>query len=500
MRDRYRDLVNSGPGKRVAAALGLPRPVKLRRYAAGQPLLVGPALLVGVGQAPLLPEIERILRSADVAMLTHGAIRDAQAVIEQPVTDQAVTDQAVTDEGVTRDGVRLGAVVIDVSAAHAVQDLESLRAMLAPSLRQLDACARVVLVGTPPDNLAESAPAATQRALGGFIRSVGKELRQGATANLLYAGSGLKPGSPPGSGRALESTLRFLLSARSAYVDGQVVRVEMAGMRGRRTPVEVSLPADWSRPLAGRVALVTGASRGIGASIAEVLARDGAQVICLDVPAAGEALAAVANKVGGTAFQLDITAPDAGERVAAHVVQRHGGTLDVLIHNAGVTRDKLLVNTDAQRWGTVLGVNLEAQLRINDVLLDPARGSNAGGLADGGRIVTVSSTSGIAGNRGQASYAASKAGLIGMVESLAHAEYVAARGITVNAVAPGFIETEMTARMPLATREIGRRVNSLGQGGQPVDVAETIAWLAQSASAGMSGQVVRVCGQSVLGA
>jgi 3-oxoacyl-[acyl-carrier protein] reductase len=246
-----------------------------------------------------------------------------------------------------------------------------------------------------------------------------------------------------------------------------------------------------------RVAVVTGAARGIGAAIVEVLARDGAHVICLDVPAAGDALAKVANLVGGTALQLDITAADAGERIAAHVAERHGGRLDVLVHNAGITRDKLLANTDADRWGSVLSVNLLAQLRINEVLLDPSR---EGGLVDGGRIVTVSSTSGIAGNRGQANYAASKAGLIGMVQALAVSPQVAGRGITVNAVAPGFIETEMTARMPLATRELGRRINSLSQGGQPVDVAETIAWLAQRASAGLTGQVVRVCGQSLIGA
>jgi 3-oxoacyl-[acyl-carrier protein] reductase len=473
MRDRYSDLVSSGPGKLVARALGLPRPVRLRRYAVGQPLLTGPALLAGVADAPLLTEIERILRSADVAVLSD------------PVAD---------------DGRRLGAIVIDVSGARAVEDLEHLRAMLAPSVRQLGECGRVVLVGTPPEDRAEAAPAATQRALEGFLRSLAKELRDGATANLIYAGSGIKPGSLPGAGRALESTLRFLLSARSAYVDGQVIRVNMTVPKGRSAIVDVPVPADWARPLAGRVAVVTGAARGIGASIAEVLARDGAHVICLDIPAAGDALAAVANRVAGTAFQLDITAPDAGQRIAAHVFERHGGSLDVLVHNAGVTRDKLLVNTDAQRWASVLGVNLQAQLQINDLLLDPVRGSSSGGLAEGGRIITVSSTSGIAGNRGQTSYAASKAGLIGMVESLAHAEYVTEREITVNAVAPGFIETEMTARMPLATREIGRRINSLGQGGQPVDVAETIAWLAQSASAGVSGQVVRVCGQSVLGA
>jgi len=462
MRDRYSDLVNSGAGKSLAGMLGLPRPVKLRRYAVQEPLLAGPAFVRGVAGGPLLPDIQRVLTSV--------------AAASEVLT--AEVDSSQTASGSTS---RLGAVVIDVSGARAIGDLESLRAVLAPCLRRLNRCARIVLVGTPPESpelLSDPAAAATQRALEGIVRSVAKELREGATANLVYAGQGAGP--------ALESTLRFFLSARSAYVDGQVVRVAAA---------EVTPPADWGRPFEGQVVVVTGAARGIGASIVGVFARDGAHVICLDVPAAGDALAKVANRNGGTALQLDITAVDAGQRIAAHVAQRHGGRLDVLVHNAGITRDKLLVNTDAERWGSVLGVNLGAQLRMNEVLLDPAR---EGGLADGGRIVSVSSTSGIAGNRGQANYAASKAGVIGMVQALS--VQVAGRGITVNAVAPGFIETEMTARMPLATRELGRRINSLGQGGQPIDVGETIAWLAQGASAGVTGQVVRVCGQSLLGA
>jgi 3-oxoacyl-[acyl-carrier protein] reductase len=106
--------------------------------------------------------------------------------------------------------------------------------------------------------------------------------------------------------------------------------------------------------------------------------------------------------------------------------------------------------------------------------------------------------SGIAGNRGQANYAASKAGVIGTVESLA--PVLAERGQTINAVAPGFIETQMTAAMPLGTREAGRRMNSVAQGGQPVDVAEAITWLASPASGGVNGNVVRVCGQSLIGA
>jgi 3-oxoacyl-[acyl-carrier protein] reductase len=167
--------------------------------------------------------------------------------------------------------------------------------------------------------------------------------------------------------------------------------------------------------------------------------------------------------------------------------------VDVVVHNAGITRDKLLVNMDAERWDSVLAVNLRAQLDLNAALLEP--GSP---LRSGGRLVSVSSTSGIAGNRGQTNYAASKAGIIGMVRALA--PVAAGQCVTVNAVAPGFIETEMTAAMPFGTREAGRRINSLHQGGLPVDVAETIAWLAEPGSGGVTGQVVRVCGQSMVGA
>jgi 3-oxoacyl-[acyl-carrier protein] reductase len=301
----------------------------------------------------------------------------------------------------------------------------------------------------------------------------------------------------------MESTLRFFLSSRSAYVSAQVVRVGVPGTapgaptakapvsRKSGSAAKVVEPSDWDQPLAGKVALVTGAARGIGAAIASTLARDGATVVALDVPAAGEALSKVANRIGGTSLQLDITSPDAPRTLADYLSSRFGG-VDIVVHNAGVTRDKTIARMDESKWDMVLDINLSSQERINDVLLSDDV------LNDGGRIVAVSSIGGIAGNRGQTNYATSKAGVIGLVD--AFAPELAGRGATINAVAPGFIETDMTAAMPVFVREGGRRLNSMLQGGLPVDVAETIAWLASPASGGVTGNVVRVCGQALLGA
>jgi 3-oxoacyl-[acyl-carrier protein] reductase len=284
-----------------------------------------------------------------------------------------------------------------------------------------------------------------RRALEGVTRSLGKEIGRGATVNLVHVEEGAEERIGP--------TLRFLLSPRSAYVSGQVVHVGP----GREVP------------LGGRTALVTGASRGIGAAIADVLEREGAAVVRLDLKDAE--------------IELDITAEDAPGRLA----ERFSGGLDILVHNAGVTKDRTLAKMPEERWQSLMEVNLLAPERITGALLPV--------LADDGRIVCVSSLSAIAGNSGQTNYATSKAGLLDLVASLE-----LERGMTINAVAPGFIETQMTAAMPLGTREAGRRMNSLSQGGLPVDVAETIAWMASPGSAGVNGNVVRVCGQSLLGA
>ncbi len=202
-------------------------------------------------------------------------------------------------------------------------------------------------------------------------------------------------------------------------------------------------------------------------------------------------LTAGMNAIGGSVLAADITETDAPDAIASHLLEFHQG-VDVVVHNAGVTRDKTLGRMNAEQWDTLMAINLIAPQRIDKELF--ARDV----VHDNGRIVCVSSISGIAGNAGQTNYSTSKAGVIGIVSEFAPA--LADRGVTINAVAPGFIETQMTAAMPIGTREAGRRLNSLSQGGLPVDVAETIAWFASPASAGVTGNVVRVCGQSLLGA
>ena len=447
--DLLSQIINSAPGSFLSKQLGVPQAETLRRFRVGEPALAGPVLIGGAGR---------------VAEPLRAALADDYEVVGDNLGGRWADS--------------FGGLVFDATGITSAAGLTALHEFFTPLLRNVGRCGRLVVVGTTPDLTDSVDERIAQRALEGFTRSLGKELQRGATVQLVYLSPKAKPGAT-----GLESTLRFILSARSAYVDGQVFYVGAD---------DATAPADWDRPLEGKVAIITGAARGIGATIAEVFARDGAKVVAIDVPSAAEALGATATRVGGTALALDVTADDAVDQISAHLKEHHGGKADILVNNAGITRDKLLANMDDARWNSVLAVNLLAPQNLTEGLV--ANGS----IGKGGRVIGLSSMAGIAGNRGQTNYAATKAGMIGLTEALA--PVLAAKGITINAVAPGFIETDMTAAIPLATREVGRRLNSLFQGGQPVDVAELIAYFAGPASNAVTGNTIRVCGQAMLGA
>ena len=455
MSDVLLALANDKRSARLVRALGLPAPVVLAR-----------------GQGPTTAQ-ELKGKTAWVAAAPAGYATEA---LTQPLQAAGATTLHTLDEADA--GQLLDIVVMDASGCRQVQDLRALFESFNPLMRRLRKNARILLLANAPDTLADPVASACARSVEGFMRALGKEVgKRGITANLLYAAPTALSGLP--------GPVRFFCSARSTYVSGQAVLV-----RAPHAPV-----ADRSEspplPMTGKVAVVTGCARGIGHAIAARLAADGAHVVCIDVGAARDALYETALQLGGTALVLDISEDGAGQTLADFVADRWGG-VDIVVHNAGITRDKTLANMTPVQWDLVMAVNFAAITRIDAALMAHAL------LRNGGRLVCLSSISGIAGNFGQTNYAASKAALVGYVRALANV--VAQHNITVNAVAPGFIETPMTQKVPLFMREAGRRLNSLSQGGLPQDVAELVCFLASDDAAGIDGNTVRVCGQALLGA
>ncbi len=443
MTDRYQAAIQNPIGQFLVKNLGLPNPPQLERYDGGR--LVNGTVLLG-GSGDLAAELPSLLKNSGIETTTVRA-----------------------------DGKKYKGLVFDATNLDSAESLVNLQEFFTPVLRQLASSGRVVVLGRPVNETGTTAAAIAQRALEGFVRSVAKEIgSNGSTANLIHVSKGAETD--------VSSTMDFLLSPKSAFVDGQLIRV------GTVAGLATVVAAESSKPLAGKVALVTGASRGLGAAMARTLHRDGATIIGLDVPPLKDDLDALMDELGGRSVIADITTDDAPQAIAEAL----NDGIDIVVHNAGITRDKRLKNMKAENWSKVIDVSVGAPERITAHLLEK------GLIRNDGRIIGISSIAGIAGNNGQTNYGAAKAGVIGWVQDLA--ERVTDKNITVNSIAPGFIETEMVKTIPLGIRTAGRMLSSLSQGGQPVDVAEAIAWYCHPGSGNISGNVVRVCGQGFLGA
>lgn len=240
--------------------------------------------------------------------------------------------------------------------------------------------------------------------------------------------------------------------------------------------------------LNNQIALVTGASRGIGAAIAKVLGLQGATVIGTATSASGaDAITAAlkASNVNGVGLALDVTQPEQVDAVLKQIAEQYGD-VSILVNNAGITKDTLLMRMKDEDWDAVLNTNLKSVFRMSQAVLRPMM------KARQGRIINISSVVGHMGNAGQTNYAAAKAGMTGFTKSMAME--VGSRGITINCVAPGFIETDMTAELPEEIKAKMLERIAIGRLGQVDEIAATVAFLASPGAAYITGETIHVNG------
>ncbi|QUM85263.1 MULTISPECIES: 3-oxoacyl-ACP reductase [unclassified Moritella] len=471
MTDTYAKIANGKWTSALFKKLNLPQPVTLTRFSHGPDLISGRLLIGAATNSDLIKPVIETFNNASIAISYPNSTQEL-ADLNHLFNNTSLSATPISLNTISKSD-KFNGIIFDASGIKTSQQLSALHRFFQPVIKKLSKCSRVIVLGRPSEHLEDVSYATVQRSLEGFCRSLAKEIgKNGSTCQLMYVQAG--------SESLLNAPLRFLTSTKSAYISAQVINVKPGTIHGT---------VNLSKPLQGKTALVTGASRGIGAAIAETLARDGAHVICLDIPALEQDLEKIAHRLKGSTIVADITADDTPAIIAEFVREK---SLDIVVHNAGVTKDKTLARMTNNHWDVLMDINLSAMERINERLLSENL------LSQYGRIICVSSMSGIAGNFGQTNYATSKAAVIGYVDAMQ--KPLAEKNITINAVAPGFIETKMTAAIPFTVREAGRRMNSLKQGGKPIDVAEAIAFFAQPQAAGVTGNTIRICGQSLIGA
>jgi 3-oxoacyl-[acyl-carrier protein] reductase len=360
-------------------------------------------------------------------------------------------------------------IILNATSIETVEDTADFFKEAQRCVSKLNKNARVLVLSK--ENKSSRETFAVQAAFEGFTRALSKELgKYGTTANHLKI--------TDAQSATIASSILFFLSDKSSFITGQVIELNDS---------HVTQSTSANQLLKDKIAIVTGGARGIGAAVAQVLHREGAKVIIVDVPQASDDANALAYEISGEAFLIDITQPDAAEKIQKFVLDNYG-KLDILVNNAGITRDKTFAKMSEQQWNSVMQVNLKATINLTEQFIK-------NGFSEKAKVVGLASISGIAGNVGQTNYSASKAGMIGYMRAVA-----ATSSIYANAVAPGFIETKMTESLPLFVKEGGRRLSTLKQGGLPEDVAELIGFLASPLSDGINGNCIRVCGGSMIGA
>lgn len=455
---------NSPMYKKIFSSIGVPVPTLLKRITGSweKEVLKGKKVVTGIADGGISTSVyESVYKT-----LGGGAIETSVS-----------------------GGDRANALVYDGTGITTIPQLKNMYEFFKNNVKKIHKCSRVVIICNEiPQSMAASGFSSAesyvefcsvQQGIEGFSRSLAKEIgAKGATVNLLRLSS-----AKDITDKALTPYLHFLLSDGGAFISGQVISVDVAAS------AKVDVPL--AKSLEGKTALVTGSARGIGEGTARRLALEGATVVILDRPQEAEAGNAVAASIKGKFLGVDMSAEDAPQTIIDFINKELGGGVDIVVHNAGITRDKTIGNMDPSAWDMVISVNLSAIYKTNKALLA------AGVIKDGGRIVSLSSTSGVGGNFGQTNYATTKAGVIGYVKSLS--ESTKEKNITVNAIAPGFIETAMTAKIPGMTKFFGRRLSALSQGGEPADIANMITFLSTPGASGITGQTIRVCGGNFLG-
>ena len=358
--------------------------------------------------------------------------------------------------------------LIDLRHVSDSTSLSEAKSLIKNKLDKLQRCGKMLLVGAQVSD-SSNEKAIYQKGLTGITKSLAKEIgHKGQTVNLIRVSESVDLQSLP-------LVISFFTTDRSAFISGQELQKVHSGNNGS---------------LNNATCIVTGGAGGIGLATSKRLASEGAKVIIVDIPMMKDrAQSLLSDKV--TFIGADLTNPNDIETLCDEV-KSDFGSVDVLINNAGITRDRTLKKMSEEFWDKVIEVNLNAVIDLSDSLLEQ------GLMNDGGTIINTSSISGIAGNFGQTNYTATKAGVIEMAR--VYGQKLESKGITVNAIAPGYIQTDMVKTMPAMTRFMAERLTCLLQAGTTEDIAEGMAFLAHPGSRGINGQVLRICGGSFLGA